>query len=315
VRRASLAEMGVLTQNESRSRLRPEGYTPQEGEDMSTEVNYVGPDFFETLGISLVRGRGFGAADVAGAPRVAIVNETVARRFFPGVDAVGRHLGFGRAAPGEPIEIVGVARDGKHGTLREETQRMVYVPHAQITDEFGSLTFYVATTGDPLALAPAVRQAVRRVDASLPLNDLAPMARVVDESLFSERLASSLSAAFGLLAAMLAGTGLYAVLSFSVARRTREIGVRMALGAARGEVIGLVVRDVLGMAGVGIAIGLPLAVALGQALRSQLFGLTPTDPLTLAVATLLLLVVTALAGYVPARRATRLDPALALRHE
>jgi predicted permease len=315
VRRASMAQVAVLTQNQSRSILRPEGYQPQEGEDMSTEVNFVGADFLETLGVVLLRGRGIGAGDGAGAPRVAVVNETLARRFFPGVDPVGRTLGLGRRAAGQPMEIVGVVRDGKHGNLREETQRMVFVPHAQIADDFGPLTFYLSTAGDPLALGAAVRQAVRRVDASLPLNDLQPMTHVVDESLFSERLASGLSAAFGLLAALLAGTGLYAVLSFSVARRTREIGLRMALGAARGEVVGLVVRDVLGMAGTGIAIGLPLAVALAQALRSQLFGLQPADPLTLAVATSLLVGVTALAGYIPARRATRLDPASALRHE
>jgi ABC-type antimicrobial peptide transport system permease subunit len=138
---------------------------------------------------------------------------------------------------------------------------------------------------------------------------------VVDESLFSERLASWLSAAFGLLATVLAATGLYAVLSFTVARRTREIGVRMALGAERGQVVRLVLKDVLTMAGTGIGVGLPLAVALAQSLRSQLFGLSPADPLTLVTATALLLLVTLAAGYVPARRATRLDPMLALRHE
>jgi predicted permease len=315
VERASMAQVAVLTRNESRSTLRPEGYQPQEGEDMSTEVNYVGPGFLETLGVALVRGRGIEAGDLAGAPRVAVINETLARRFFPNVDPVGRHLGFSRRTEGQPIEIVGIVRDGKHGTLREETQRMVYVPHAQMADDFGSLTFYLRTAGDPLALASAVRQTVRRLDAGLPVNDLAPMTRVVDESLFSERLASGLSAAFGLLATLLAGTGLYAVLSFSVARRTREIGLRMALGAARGEVVGLVVRDVMAMAGAGIAIGLPLAIGLGQGLRSLLYGLQPTDPLTLATATALLLAVTGLAGLVPARRATRLDPAIALRHE
>jgi predicted permease len=315
VERASLAQISVLMRNESRSKLNPEGYVPQEGEDMTTQLNFVGAGFLETLGATLVRGRGIEAGDVAGAPRVAVINEALARRFYPGVDPLGRHLTFSRRGSGQPIAIVGVVRDGKHGTLREEPQRMVYVPYAQITDEFGSLTFYLRTAGDPLALATAVRQAVRRVDPGLPVNDLAPMTRVVDESLFSERLASGLSAAFGLLATLLAGTGLYAVLAFSVARRTREIGVRMALGADRGEVIGLVVRDVLTMAGAGIAIGLPLAVALGQVLRSQLFGLKPADPLTLLLATALLLGVTCLAGFVPARRATHLDPALALRHE
>jgi predicted permease len=315
VRRASMAQLAVLTRNDSHSTVKPEGYQAQEGEDMSTGVNYVGADFLETLGVVLLRGRGIGPGDGPGAPPVAVVNETLARRFFPAVDPIGRHIAFSRSGSGQPIEIVGVARDGKHGTLREEPQRMMYVPHAQRTDDFGALTFYLRTTADPLALTAAVRQAVRRVDASLPVNDLEPMTQVVDESLFSERLVSALSAAFGLLATVLAATGLYAVLSFSVARRTREIGVRMALGAARGEVVRLVLRDILGMAGAGIAVGLPLAVALGQALRSQLFGLEPTDPVTLAAATALLLAVTLAAGYLPARRATRLDPALALRHE
>ena len=315
VARVSAAQVPLMTGSDSRSRMRPEGYVPRDGEDMGSDMNFVAPDFCETLGITLLAGRGLGTADAAGATPVAVVNEAFARRFFAGADPIGRHVGIGRREDGPPLEVVGLVRDGKHGSLREEPKPMLYVPHAQLTDDFGPLTFYVRARGEPLALAQAVRQALRRVDPKLPVNDLRPMRTLVDESLFAERLSSGLSAAFGLLATLLAATGLYAVLAFGVARRTREIGVRMALGAARGEVVGLVLRDLLGMAGAGIAVGLPLAVALGQALRSQLFGLTPADPPTLAAATALLLAVTLAAGYLPARRATRLDPAQALRHD
>jgi ABC-type antimicrobial peptide transport system permease subunit len=192
---------------------------------------------------------------------------------------------------------------------------MAYVPHAQYTDRTGGAAFYLKAAGDPGALGSAVRAAVRRVAPALPVNDLRTMASVVDESLFLDRLSSWLSAAFGLLATLLAATGLYAVTAFSVARRTREIGVRMALGANARAVLGLVLRDVAQMAVVGIAFGLPLAVALGRLFESRLVGLRAADPATLSCATLVLAVVVLLAGYVPARRATRVDPMVALRFE
>jgi predicted permease len=311
---ASAAQSALLTGDSSTWGFRPEGYVQTDGEDISTNVNYVAADFFSTLGIRLVAGRGLGPQDVDGAPKVAVVNEALAKRFFPDVDPIGRRFYLGKREDGVLVEIVGVARDGKHASLREAPKRMVYLPHAQTID-LGAVTFYVRGAGDPLALAAAARQAVRRVETQLPIEDVKTMTAVVDESLFAERLASGLSAAFGLLATALAATGLYAVLSFGVARRTREIGVRMALGAKRREVVFLVLRDVMSMAGAGIGIGLPLAVGLGQALRSQLFGLSPADPLTLASATAFLLLVTLAAGYLPALRATRLNPSLALRHD
>jgi ABC-type antimicrobial peptide transport system permease subunit len=192
---------------------------------------------------------------------------------------------------------------------------MAYLPHAQYTDNTGGATFYLRAAGDPAALGPASREAVRRVDPALPVEDVATMAAVIDESLLLDRLSSWLSAAFGLLATVLAAIGLYAVTSFGVERRTREIGLRMALGADVRSVVVLVLRDVLSTALVGVAVGLPLAVALGKLFESRLVGLRATDPATLALATLALLLVVLVAGYVPARRATRVDPMTALRVE
>ena len=246
---------------------------------------------------------------------MAVVNESLAKRYFGPGDPVGRRFGFGRRGNPAEIEVVGIVRDGRHASLREGVPLMAYLPHAQHTDNTGGATFYVRAAGDPAALGTAAREAVRRVDPALPVNDVATMAAVVDESLLLDRLSSWLSAAFGLLATVLAAVGLYAVTSFSVARRTREIGLRMALGADVRSVLALVLQDVLKTALAGIAVGLPLAVALGKLFESRLVGLGAADPATLSLATLALLLVVILAGYVPARRATRVDPMTALRVE
>jgi predicted permease len=315
VRSASAADVAVLTGSDSSSTVRIDGYEPQEGENMNPAFNFVAPDYFATLGIPVLRGRALGAQDGPGASRVAVVNEAFTRRFFGGGEALGRRFRLAREQDGMPFEIVGVARDGKYASLRAEVPPLVYVPHAQLTDGTGQTTFYVRAAGAPEALVGAVRAAVRRLDPGLPVVDVASVEAVVDDSLFAERLTSLLSAAFGLLATLLAATGLYAVLSFSVARRTREIGVRMALGAERRAVLRLVLYDMLTLAGIGIALGLPAALALGKLVEAQLFGLTAADPSTLGAATALLLVVVLLAGYVPARHATRIDPVTALRFE
>jgi predicted permease len=315
VRSATAAEISILTNSTSSSSLTVQGYTPDPDERVAAELNFVAPSFFETLGLPVLRGRPLDARDGPDAPRVAVVNESLAKRYFGGEEALGRRFGFGRRGQAGEIEIVGVVRDGRHESLRDGVPLMAYVPHAQYTDRTGGAAFYLKAAGDPGALGSAVRAAVRRVAPALPVNDLRTMASVVDESLFLDRLSSWLSAAFGLLATLLAATGLYAVTAFSVARRTREIGVRMALGANARAVLGLVLRDVAQMAVVGIAFGLPLAVALGRLFESRLVGLRAADPATLSCATLVLAVVVLLAGYVPARRATRVDPMVALRFE
>jgi predicted permease len=280
---------------------------------MNPSVNGVGPTFFATMGQPLVRGRAFSVKDASGAPKVAIINETMARYFFGADSPLGHHIGWGRDKAAD-IEIVGVVKDSKSSTLRQEPQRFVYVPYMQ-EPELGQMTFYVRARAGAPAIAASVRQVAQRVDPNLPIFDMKPMTTVVDESLFIERMVAALSVAFGALATLLAAIGLYGLMSYSVARRTREIGIRLALGAERGAVLWLVLKEVALMVAVGVAAGLPLALAVSRVVQSQLFDLSAHDPMALAAAAAILALVALVAGYVPARRATRVDPMLALRYE
>ncbi|HEY5908433.1 MAG TPA: ABC transporter permease, partial [Vicinamibacteria bacterium] len=308
VEAASMAELGLLAGNDSSSTVRVEGYESKEGENMNPNFNGVGPGFFRALAIPLVRGREFERKDAAGAPRVAIVNEVFAKYFFGEQDAVGRHFYLGRrGGKDDDYEIVGLVRDGKASQLRETPRRMVYLPYAQETD-VGSMTFYVRTRAEPAALGPRLRKMVASVDSNLPVTDMKTLHVQIAESLFVERLVAGLSAAFGFLATLLAALGLYGVMSYTVSQRTREIGIRMALGAERRAVLGLVLHEVALLAGLGILLGLPSGYALGRLILSQLFGLSAADPLTFAVATAALVAAALLAGYLPAARAARVDP-------
>ena len=313
VRGVSGSVMGALTGNGWSMTVRVDGYAQKEGEDMNPGVDAVGPRYFETMGIPLASGREFTEKDTRGAPRVAIINETMAKYFFNGTNPLGRRFGFGRDAA-STIEIVGVAKDVRSQGLRDVPPRFIYVPYRQ-SDELTSLTFYVRAVGDPGAAVGLLRQAVQRLDPNLPLYDVRTMTAQVGESLFVERMVAALSVAFGALATLLAAVGLYGVMSYAVARRTREIGIRMALGAERGRVLWLVLREVAMLAGVGVVAGLVGAFYLTRRVESQLFGLSPNDPATLVGAVLLLLAVALLAGFVPARRATTIDPMVALRTE
>jgi predicted permease len=313
VRSASLAGVALMTDSNTSSTVRVEGYTPGEDEDMNPNFNEVGPEFVETLGIPLLRGRGFTTADGPGAPKVAVVNETFARYYFGTADPVGRRFGMGGGKGDMDITIVGLAQDGKAASLREKPLRFVYLPYTQVED-VGAMTFYARSAVDTDALGAQMRKVLQRVDPALPVKDLVTMRAQIRQSLFTERMVASLSAAFGLLATLLAAVGLYGVMSYVVAQRTREIGIRVALGAQRRAVLSLVLGEVALMAAFGVAIGLPSGYALGRLLESELFGLTARDPLTFAVATLLLLASAFLAGYIPASRATRIDPMVALRN-
>jgi len=311
VRSATLCDLPLMTNSDNTSTIKLPGYEPKETDDMNPNFAAVGPDFFETMGIPLVAGRTLGEGDGPQTPRVAVVNESFARQYFSG-QALGRHFGFGSKPENSNVEIVGVVKDGKAASLREEQRRFVYLPHAQ-REVLGFMTFYVRTAGEPNALMGRVHALVRGVDPDLPVSELKTMRAQIRESLFVERMVAALSAAFGVLATLLAALGLYGVMAFAVSLRTREIGIRMALGAQRRDVLRMVLRDVSVLVALGVALGLPGGYGAGRVIESQLFGLNARDPLTFVLATATLLLTALVAGWVPARRAALVDPMVALR--
>jgi predicted permease len=266
--------------------------------------------------IPLLTGRSLTSHDDARAPKVAVVNQTLAKRYFPNENPIGKRFGFDTEKANE-IEIVGLARDAKYTSQREEIPPAVYLSWLQ-ERSFGSVTFEVRTTGDPTAAVTAIRQAVRDVDGNLPLNDIKTQIEQADETLAMERLFAKLLSLFGLLAQQLASIGLYGVLAWSVSQRTHEIGIRMALGADRTTVLKMIMRQGMTLTLIGVALGLGGAYALTKYLESlttMLYGVGPRDPLTFGVAAALLTMVALVACYLPARRATKIDPLVALRYE
>lgn len=326
----SLSDQPLLTGNVSQRTVRVQGYETRQGEDMNPWTLEVGAGFFDTLGIPVLQGRAFGERDASGAPPVAIVNETFARYYFGDENPIGRRFGFSAQDDPARMEIVGVAKDVAYSQVRpgeagpdddgfrvalHGVPRIVYTPYRQ-SELLAQVTFYVRTRGEAAAgLAARIREVVAGADRALPVYQLTTLAATVDDSLSVERMLAWLSLLFGGLATLLAAVGLYGVMSYTVVRRTREIGIRMALGAARGTVLAMVLREVAWLVGLGILVGLPGAYLLGRAASALLYGLTPLDPLSLVSATLLLIGIGLLAGYLPARRAARIEPMLALRAE
>jgi predicted permease len=287
-----------------------EGYTPRPEEDKEAYMNRVAPKYFETLGTPLLAGRDFTLQDRKGTPTVAIINQTMARYYFRNSSPIGRHVTMGH----DPMEIVGVVGDAKYLSLRETTPRTVYLPCFQ--DDLPWVPAVFVRTSLPIsAIATPLRRAVRDLDKSVAVAGIKTLSQQVEQSLIRERMIAMLSSFFGLLALLLASIGLYGVMSYSVVRRTNEIGIRAALGATRRDVVWLVLRETMLLVALGIAIGLPAAIASARLIRDQLFGLEPADPLTVCGATLAIVAVAALAGYLPARRAAQVDPMVALRYE
>jgi predicted permease len=315
VESSAVAVVPVLQDNEWDNWITIEGYTPKQGDPPDPHMQYCSPDFLATLKIPILLGRDFTIKDAKGAPKVGIVNQKFASRYFGGANPLGRHLGMG-IDPGTKmdVEIVGVAGDTRYESMQDEVPDELYIPYTQSNFVTG-MTVYVRAHGDPTGIFNTMRQVVREVDPGVPMYDLRSLDDQVEISLFVQRMLATLSSVFGSLATLLAALGLYGVIAFMVARRTREIGIRMALGADSGLVVWMVMREVLTLALIGVAVGLSAAWAATRLIQAQLFGIQPTDLLTMAVAALCIVAVAVLSGYVPARRATMIDPVRALRWE
>jgi predicted permease len=312
IRSASVAGSGFRSGSSRTCCIAVEGYTPSKDENREIQILEVAPGYFSTIGLPLLMGRDFIPSEFENKPGVfpkwAIINETMAHRYYGQASPVGRRFGWGNEKVVYDTEIVGVARDANYGNLREKTKSLIYYP-----SESGTLLVIRAGL-DSATLVSTIRNEIKTVDKTLePFISTVPQLR--DEALVQERMLAKLSSFFGLLALLLAGIGLYGVMSYDVVRRTREIGVRMAVGARGLDVLGMILREALWLVVIGVLLGLVVALLTMKLIASLLFGLAPTDPLTLIMATVVMLAIAAFAGWLPAWRAARIDPVFALRHE
>jgi predicted permease len=309
------SQIPLLTGSEMSGNITVEGRRLQEREDWNVHYDAVSPNYFSTMRVPLLSGREFNAGDTATNTKVAVINETMAREFFPKTNPIGVHFALGAGDNIKPdVEIVGVVKDAKESNVRDAVQPYFYRPYSQFGKLFG-MSFYVRSQQDPLLMANTLRETVRGADANLPVYELKTVQRVVDEDLFAERVIAGLTGMFGGLAALLAALGIYGVLAYLVVQRTREIGIRVALGAAAGHVRGLVFKEVGWMVLAGALVGLPLAYGFARLSESLLYGVRAGD-VPIYVASLGIICLVALvACYIPSRRATRIDPIVALRYE
>ncbi len=315
VRAAGWSTMSPLSGRDRGVRLYTSQFVPKSPRDNDVHMLSVSPDYFATYDIRVLLGRAFSVRDEKDAPKVVILNETASRFYFGDQSPIGKRVNFKRDTNDPGFEVIGVVKDVKQDSVRKQAWRIVYLAIPQSTDRINRLALAVRTSGSALALAQPVQAAVRKAGPSLLITNVSTIEKQVELSLMKERLVSTLSLAFGSLALVLACIGLYGILSYSVARRTHEIGIRMALGATRGKMVNLVVREALALAIAGIVIGIPASLALGQLTQTLLYGVKPFDLPAIASTTFLLILFAALAAIVPARRAIRLDPMSALRSE
>jgi predicted permease len=315
VRAASLSAYALISGWCNTSSIAVEGGQTKGEQGATVWWNLVGPDFLNTMRIRLLLGRGINDRDTLASPRVAVVNKSLARKFFRNLDPLGRRFTFGNTFNlNDAWEIVGVVEDAKYTGMRGEAPVTAYVPFSQ-EDELGPMHFEVRTAGEPTLLIPDVRRAVAEVDSNLALSDVRTQIQQIDEALIQEELFARLASFFGALALALGAVGLYGTMSYAVGRRTSEIGVRVALGAKRKQILKMVLREAFALVFIGIVLGLPVALAAARLVANRLYGLKASDPLTYSAAIGLLIAVAGLAAYLPARRASRVDAMTALRFE
>jgi predicted permease len=314
VETATVVRVPLISGNASTGTFIPEGQQYTAENRPSVLVNDVGKDFFKTFGIGIVAGRGFISSDTPTSRKVVVVNESLAKKFFPNLDPIGRSFKAGWAHPIE-MRIVGVCQDAKYYRLRKNVEPTYYALYEQKANGMSEATFVVATRMDGQAILPSLRAAVTSVDRNLPLLDVRSQDEQIEASLQPERIFANLTGAFGALALVLACIGIYGIMAYAVSQRTNEIGIRMALGAQPKRVLRMVLGEASWIAGIGVVAGFCGALALGQVIKSLLYGLTPNDPATLLISATLLIAVALGASWIPARRAARVDPMRALRHE
>jgi predicted permease len=315
VRSSAISANGLFMHSESGDPLWIEGYTPKSDEQVDSQMDHVGPHYFSTVGIPILMGREIETQDSGNGPRAAVINQAFARHFFPKTNPIGKRMRNTYPANPSDLEVVGVVADAKYNDLREDNVERLYAPFFNPMWEQDKAIFEIRTMADPSAISASVRQLVQSANPSIPPVKIETMSGLVDNSLQTDRFIKQLSEAFGILAMLLAAIGLYGVMAYTVARRTREIGIRMALGAEPGRIREQVLRETLTLVLIGIPIGVPIALLVAYLVRSMLFGLNFADPMALVVAMVLLLAAAALAGLLPARRASRVDPMIALRYE
>jgi predicted permease len=309
VRSVALTRVALLSGNRSSSSR----HIPGQAKSQNLHVMTVSPEFFDTMGVRVVFGRSFTDRDTATSPKVAVINEAAARLVFPNENAVGKRMGTSLEQNSE-YEVIGVVRDTKYADIRAAAPPTWYDSTLQVLPR-GAMQFVVRTAADPVPMTKSMREAIRRVDSTLPVTSIATQAERVEGRFAQERLFANAYSLFGTLALLLACVGLFGVMSYNVARRTNEIGIRMALGARTLDVIRLILGECWLLIGLGVVMGVGAALAAGRLVAQVLFGLTPTDLTVLVGATVLIASVATIAGFLPARRAARVDPLVALHHE
>jgi predicted permease len=314
VRSVTLSRQGLFA-GDSADHLGIEGSPVRDPEQLVSQWTEVGADYFKTLKIPVLRGREIDSADAARSATVCMINESFLRRFFPGLDAIGKHITDEYPTTRETFEIIGVVADSKEHSPDEKMEPRFYANIFHPIGTVGEVTFLLRSSGEPGSVASETRKLLRQFDSNLPIQSIRTVNQQLERRLITERLVADLAAFFGGLALLMAAIGLYGVMSYSMTRRTNEIGIRMALGASATGVMRMVLSETLWMVAIGIVIGLPCGVGVARIISSRLYGVTAADPFSIATAIFIILVSALLAGYVPAHRASRIDPMISLRHE